>query len=225
MANELMHHSSLLRRYQGFTLIEVMIVVAIVGILSAIAYPSYAEYIRRGHRADARAGLLQAQQYLERASTATGVYPTTLPPALKWLLPDGTTPDPTKRYTIDFQAGNDNHRSDEQKIDDDIRRGEHNCSRLIEHIHADNHLNNPDHQSEEELRRDDEQHAVVRDSIDRHFAYDCPLHIANSPRPHPGPPPPGEHRERQKYGPMPPKREHGLLALHPEHQDRNANHR
>ena len=60
-------------RQQGFTLIEVMIVVAIIGILSAIAYPSYAEYIRRGHRAHARAGLLQAQQWLERASTATGV--------------------------------------------------------------------------------------------------------------------------------------------------------
>jgi len=94
-------------RQSGFTLIEVMIVVAIVGILSAIAYPSYAEYIRRGHRADARAGLLQAQQYLERASTATGVYPTTLPNALRWRLVDGTV-DPTKRYTIDFQAGNTN---------------------------------------------------------------------------------------------------------------------
>ena len=47
---------------RGFTLIEVMIVVAIVGILSAIAYPSYQEYVRRGHRAEARAGLLQAAQ-------------------------------------------------------------------------------------------------------------------------------------------------------------------
>ena len=55
----------------GFTLIELMIVVAIVGILSAVAYPSYTEYVRRGHRADARAGLLQAQQWLERAATAT----------------------------------------------------------------------------------------------------------------------------------------------------------
>ena len=90
---------------RGFTLIELMIVVAIVGILSAIAYPSYAEYIRKGHRADARAGLLQAQQWLERASTATGVYPVSgsapyyaLPPALTW---DGND---TKRYTIGFQG-------------------------------------------------------------------------------------------------------------------------
>lgn len=82
------------RSQTGFTLIEVMIVVAIVGILTAIAYPSYAEYIRRGHRADARAGLLQAQQWLERASTATGVYPTALPANLTWAA------DTTKRYTI-----------------------------------------------------------------------------------------------------------------------------
>lgn len=87
---------------QGFTLIELMIVVAIVGILSAIAYPSYAEYIRKGHRADARAGLLQAQQWLERAATATGTYPTTLPTALTW------SGDASKRYDIAFQAGNTN---------------------------------------------------------------------------------------------------------------------
>ncbi len=87
-------------RARGFTLIELMIVVAVVGILTAIAYPSYTEYVRRGHRADARAGLLQAQQWLERAATATGTYPTTLPDALKW------STDTTKRYTIDFQDGN-----------------------------------------------------------------------------------------------------------------------
>ena len=90
------------KKQEGFTLIELMIVVAIVGILSAIAYPSYAEYVRRGHRADARAGLLQAQQWLERASTATGVYPTALPGNLTW------AGDATKRYTIGFAAGNTN---------------------------------------------------------------------------------------------------------------------
>ena len=85
-------------QHQGFTLIELMIVVAIVGILSAIAYPSYAEYVRRGHRADARAGLLQAQQWLERAATAQGVYPTALPTALTW------SGDDAKRYTIGFKG-------------------------------------------------------------------------------------------------------------------------
>lgn len=76
-----------------------MIVVAIVGILSAIAYPNYTEYVRRGHRADARAGLLQAQQWLERASTATGVYPTALPAIYTW------STDATKRYTISIGNG------------------------------------------------------------------------------------------------------------------------
>ncbi len=68
---------------RGFTLIEVMIVVAVIGILTSIALPSYQEYVRRGHRAEARAGLLQAGQWLERAATATGSYPTgALPAAL-----------------------------------------------------------------------------------------------------------------------------------------------
>lgn len=86
-------------KQRGFTLIELMIVVAVVAILSAVAYPSYAEYIRRGHRSDAKAGLLQAQQWLERAATATGQYPTTLPGVFT-----GWATDATKRYSIGFKG-------------------------------------------------------------------------------------------------------------------------
>lgn len=65
-------------RASGFTLIELMIVVAVIAILAAVAMPSYTEYVRRTHRAHARSALLQAAQWMERVATAQGQYPTTL---------------------------------------------------------------------------------------------------------------------------------------------------
>lgn len=50
----------------GFTLIELMITVAIVGVLAAIAFPSYSAYLAKGRRADARVQLASAQQWTER---------------------------------------------------------------------------------------------------------------------------------------------------------------
>jgi type IV pilus assembly protein PilE len=43
-----------LKRVDGFTLIELMIVVVVLGILGAIAYPSYSQYVKRGHRSAAQ---------------------------------------------------------------------------------------------------------------------------------------------------------------------------
>lgn len=62
------------KKQQAFTLIEVMIVVAIIGILASIALPAYQRYIRKAHRADAEAALLENAQFLERNFTETNRY-------------------------------------------------------------------------------------------------------------------------------------------------------
>ncbi|MBK5416288.1 type IV pilin protein [Pseudomonas sp. TH31] len=62
------------RSNRGFTLIEIMIVIAIIGIVITIGYPSLTEYVKKGRRADA-VGLLSDQaQILERFYSKGSVY-------------------------------------------------------------------------------------------------------------------------------------------------------
>ncbi|WP_288687749.1 prepilin-type N-terminal cleavage/methylation domain-containing protein [uncultured Acinetobacter sp.] len=54
----------------GFTLVELMIVVAIVGILAAIAYPSYQQYVKKTKRTDMEANMLQVAAQIQRYKIA-----------------------------------------------------------------------------------------------------------------------------------------------------------
>ena len=59
----------MIRKQQGFTLIELMIAVAIVGIIAAIALPSYQAIVRKSNRAEAKTELMDVAQRLQRCYT------------------------------------------------------------------------------------------------------------------------------------------------------------
>jgi type IV pilus assembly protein PilE len=59
---------------RGFSLIELMIAVAVAGIIAAVAYPSYVSYVVRGKRTECRAALLQTMQQQERYYTQQNTY-------------------------------------------------------------------------------------------------------------------------------------------------------
>jgi type IV pilus assembly protein PilE len=59
----------------GFTLLELLIALACIALLATIAWPSYQSLILRSQRAQARAALLQAAHWVERAASANGSYP------------------------------------------------------------------------------------------------------------------------------------------------------
>ena len=58
----------------GFTLIELMITVAIIGVLGAIAYPSYQDSVRKSRRAEGRSAMMEVLQQQERYMTQNNTY-------------------------------------------------------------------------------------------------------------------------------------------------------
>lgn len=63
-----------MKNTQGFTLIELMIVVAIIGILASVAYPSYEESVKKSRRSDAKGALLGLVNAMERHFTENNSY-------------------------------------------------------------------------------------------------------------------------------------------------------
>lgn len=85
----------------GFTLIEVMVTVVLIGILTAIAVPAYSEFLKRSARTEAKAVLLENQLGMEQLFTLNNSYNTPAP-TLKFPVSPKTG---TAKYNISIDTG------------------------------------------------------------------------------------------------------------------------
>jgi type IV pilus assembly protein PilE len=97
-----MHHGARSASPQrGFTLIELMIVVAVAAVLALIAVPSYMDSVRKSRRADAMAGLMRWQQLQERVR---GNQPAYASAVASMPGPPPTSDSPERHYTLSIDA-------------------------------------------------------------------------------------------------------------------------
>lgn len=93
---------------RGFTLIELMTTMVIIGILAAIAIPNYRGYVQRGYRTEARSVLSEAAQHLERFRSINGRYDRTSA-GVAYALPAALATSPQgsaqPRYRIALRPG------------------------------------------------------------------------------------------------------------------------
>lgn len=100
-----------MKKQHGFNLVELMIVVAIVGIIAAIAYPSYQEQMRKTRRADCSGALASFASTMERYYTVNNTYAGAgagTPPTAPTIFPTTCPVDGgTATYNLTIEAAND----------------------------------------------------------------------------------------------------------------------
>jgi type IV pilus assembly protein PilE len=96
-------------RQAGFSLIELLVVLVIMGVLSALALPGYTRYVQRGNRTEVMAALLEAQHFMERYYSANGQYlsPANAVPMLPQRL-QGIPSQGTVRYQLSVREATAN---------------------------------------------------------------------------------------------------------------------
>ena len=85
-----------MKKHRGFSLIELMIAIAVIAILTAVAYPSYQSYLRKGHRAAAQAFMMDVANRQQQYLLDTRSYTSDSPGVLKL----NPSPDLAGRYTF-----------------------------------------------------------------------------------------------------------------------------
>lgn len=105
MTSHRSHAPAFSRRTQGFTLVEMIIVVLIISVLAAIAYPAYQNHVVKARREAAKGCLLEMQQFMERFYTTNLRYDQTTPGGVAVVLPQCQAgQDVTRHYQVEFDG-------------------------------------------------------------------------------------------------------------------------